>query len=441
MAPEGSYPVPPPPPPPPYYYNIPPDGYNTEWLEDYTSILHVYYGNYTRYSYRGPGIIYVPDLRHSVVDINWTTTAIVTAIRIAQLIDRYIKLPFLWVMSVLGVVSNVVIVLVFKRTGVLEDSCTVILVAQAASDFCFCALTVLSNVSTTYVLIRDFLLVPGFIQPMDGLFIQYNCLSTTYLAFERVVSVMFPFHVKRLITPRRSLCVSVGIFLLCSLLQIPTTIDDAYAAYTHSYIPANGTIEVSPFSRELLQVVGMINFVALRPLSVVLVVAFNATIMIKVNIAKKFKTSNSSATMAKTGSNYTSSAKTDGVTVTSTSSSLSSSSSSKTTATTAKSGPTAGEKKTMTTKETKLTRLMSTVSVMFLVCYSPRIMFTLLNSVGGLMSTDNAVIMVIVGLKILPMLEIANSCLNIIIYFAFSSKFKRELKQLCAPCFKRKKKV
>ena len=147
-----------------------------------------------------------------------------------QYIHRTLELIFnpAWqVISIFGVFSNMMNILVFLKSGV-KDNVTVLLLCLSASDFCFLALispyiaTALIynfNPSWNWKFDRK---ITGFLFYWPAFtFYDFSAYVSVFLGVTRCACVTFPLHFKSVFTKSRTIIIVVALFISTILLRIP----------------------------------------------------------------------------------------------------------------------------------------------------------------------------------------------------------------------------
>lgn len=140
-----------------------------------------------------------------------------------------IAIGFRCVMCVMGMCTNFLNLNTFLKIG-LKETVTISFFALAVSDFLYCTLTSFGLVPSLmsvaernyslYFYLRP-MVIAFFIMCVRRTFSVTSVLITTFLAIQRCLSVVLPFHVKGVFTRSRTFCFMAIIFtfsLICSML-------------------------------------------------------------------------------------------------------------------------------------------------------------------------------------------------------------------------------
>ena len=147
-----------------------------------------------------------------------------------QYIHRTLELIFnpTWqVISIFGVFSNMMNILVFLKSGV-KDNVTVLLLCLSASDFCFLALispyiatALIVNFSPSWNWKFD-INIPLFLFYWPAFaFYDFSAYVSVFLGVTRCACVTFPLHFKSVFTKSGTIIIVVALFISTILLRIP----------------------------------------------------------------------------------------------------------------------------------------------------------------------------------------------------------------------------
>ncbi|CAG5134919.1 unnamed protein product, partial [Candidula unifasciata] len=124
-----------------------------------------------------------------------------------------------------GIVANVLNIVVFLRQG-FNDTVNIGLFGLALSDLC--SLIALEGVCIFWnpMIIRELPVIAQEVQHLiacwpQTCFARITSSITVYITFERCLCVVIPLSVKRVITPRVTTCVVVGIYTTTVVMIIP----------------------------------------------------------------------------------------------------------------------------------------------------------------------------------------------------------------------------
>ncbi|BFZ18883.1 hypothetical protein BsWGS_21922 [Bradybaena similaris] len=135
-----------------------------------------------------------------------------------KLVETYVDLTLCFVISFLGVITNILVIMVFTKQK-FKDSVAVSMTAIAIWDFIKCFGCVLQRLSGP-ISLSDAAAAESWSNISVVAFSYLTCFVTyvsivlaAYVAVERCLCVSMPFKVKWLITPRSS-------FIICSIISV-----------------------------------------------------------------------------------------------------------------------------------------------------------------------------------------------------------------------------
>ncbi|CAG5134803.1 unnamed protein product [Candidula unifasciata] len=312
------------------------------------------------------------------------------------------------VIAVFGIVSNVINVVVYCRQGV-KDSVTVTFIALSLWDF--------GNCFTSLLSIICFIIESHFpIPTVNFLAIQYvyfgytrgftyilSTIVTMHLSIERCICLIVPFKVKEVFTKSRSILINAAIVIFSCACFCPAWATQGLQwEFDGRFNNSRLVLWISINRRDVDVFVDMFNGVVI-PTIAQIVITISAVFMLSaVKTSAKFRlrsTGMSAVNEGQSGTQVAVDSKTDKKPNT--------------------------KDKTMSTKDSKLAKVVIMVAVIFFVCNLP-------------------VLIVAVARALVPKLDIGktynnlyhvayilvydfglvNSSVNIIVYYLVSSKFK-----------------
>lgn len=144
------------------------------------------------------------------------------------LIMIHIVMSAFWViLSLAGLTANFINIRTFLKIG-LDDSVTVSFFALAISDFDVCSIAFVEMITFIIYLFENELQLWFYLPPLISTFFLmcvrriFNITTiviTTFLAIQRCICVIFPFHVKLIFTKTRTIIFLVITFSFCIICQ------------------------------------------------------------------------------------------------------------------------------------------------------------------------------------------------------------------------------
>ena len=326
------------------------------------------------------------------------------------------------IFAVFGMFSNIINIVVFYRQGILSNSSTVSLTMLAVTDCISCFLSIWSIICDCLLIFVDtstwrwdvkHVRIFFASRPIP-LFTMMTCLITAFAAFERVISVTFPFKVKSIFTPKRSLVATLSTFLVMCIIHIPMAFD-----FLPMWVMNPATNETrlkwGIKVHVIIDVFDIVYFyispVFLKIASIVTVVLCNVVIFWKVNLSRNFRKGSAHVT--------------------------------KITAKTEESHENCNSKKMeleindSSSKEMKLMRMITVISCIFTVCYLPNMVYIILYYIVWTAHVDYHFDVDHVAFVIANFFQTINGSTNIIIYYTMSTRFREEI----LLCFKNKNNI
>lgn len=151
---------------------------------------------------------------------------VVDTLRVNFYFDIYVTLILCFVLSSLGMLTNIVNIVIYCKSGV-KDSVTVTFVALSLWEMCYSLLNLLSSICDIIeryfpVANVNFLTVEVLycLYPL-GLFHILANIVTVYLSTERCTCVLIPLKVKGLFTKSRSFYINIVFIILCTACICP----------------------------------------------------------------------------------------------------------------------------------------------------------------------------------------------------------------------------
>ncbi|KAI8742880.1 tachykinin peptides receptor 86C, partial [Biomphalaria glabrata] len=302
---------------------------------------------------------------------------------------------FIFLIAFVGIVSNICNVVIFYKHG-FKDTVNISLFVLAISDLC----SILPLIWTGVLAEPRFL---PYDVPFNGMDVQFlagswphTCFArltswiTTYVMFERCLSIASPFQVKMFLTPRRVLCIHAVIQVLIVAGVVPT-----YCIYSlgWSYDPVYNksllSLQQTDNALEIANVTSVLNSFVSTLCSFVATAMCTSVIIIKLNQKTQWRISTTSVAIVNCALN------------------------------------------TITRKDRKAIKMVVIVSLVFLVTVSPSvilIIITMANEDFNMYGRLRNIFYVAYSFTFL--LEAVNSSFNIIIYYTMNGRYRKTFKEL-----------
>ncbi|CAG5128205.1 unnamed protein product [Candidula unifasciata] len=304
--------------------------------------------------------------------------------------------------SLLGIVTNVINIIVFIKQK-LKDSVNISLLALAIADFlcvvsmfwmCFSCSPIFAMLELPFNAFDITYMTGTWTRLCSNRYFILHVYRTAsfinaFITLERCLCIALPLKVKDIITPQRTMMINAFIFIFMIAIFSPFYYVNRLEWRLH--LPKNKTLLTLVFTEDKVFVETItfpIHSVAMSVLALVCVVVCTIILIIKLNKKSKWRQENA----------------------TSNSTTLDTSS----------------------RKEQKVVKMVTSISVVFIVCYTPStVTFVMMTCYPEFSLTGKFMNTWYVVWSLTVLLETINSSINIFIYFNMSSKFKAVILSMC----------
>ncbi|KAH9495344.1 hypothetical protein Btru_017483 [Bulinus truncatus] len=299
------------------------------------------------------------------------------------------------IIGLLGIVANIINIRIFAKQG-FQDSVNVTLTALAFSD-----LGALISLQMTTLLTNPFVFgAPLSFSPVEVIgmvsfyphsyFIRVSGFITAFAAFERCLCVVLPLKVKKIITCRTAVVVNVSIFLVITL-NLVTPYYYVYFSWTFYPFLNRSVLGVS-YRDGWEAAFGISYFITdlLEPyLTFFLLITFTIILTLKLKTKASWR---KSAT-----------------------------------------GSSSNSKNNLSTKEKRLVVMLTTVSIIFIVCLIPQSAILTAVSIEQELNAKGAYFDVALMIYCFAyLMESICSSVNIIVYYKMSTKYRDTVTEMLA---------
>lgn len=145
---------------------------------------------------------------------------------VLELLEFIIQVIFNSTVCLFGITANLINIVIFIKQG-LDNTINISLLGIALSDLIsLVALAWRIFCLNPYAEKANFTFIPGEIQYLTGgwphlCFTRITCFITLYITAERCICIALPLKVKQIITPARTKCIVISIFLLMFASVVP----------------------------------------------------------------------------------------------------------------------------------------------------------------------------------------------------------------------------
>ncbi|CAL1547608.1 unnamed protein product, partial [Lymnaea stagnalis] len=300
------------------------------------------------------------------------------------------------IVGFLGIIANVINIVVFAKNG-FDDTVNISLTALAVGDIgALVTLQWFNIIVNPWFLRLDLPFLPLEIQSLTAgyphnYFIKCTGFITAFVAFERCLCVYSPLKVRRIITKRVSVAFNTSVFFAIALTMFPVY----YTAYYDWKLDArlNRTVLGIFYAKNINEVLGPSLFLtnSAVPLTAFLVIIVcNVVIGVKLRSKAQWRQTASGAAIANPAT-------------------------------------------AATVREKRLVVMIVTVSVIFIVCFTPSSALLSARAVVSELSINGAFSNInwIVATYALQM-ETVNSSITIVVYYRMSTKYRDTFRLLIA---------
>ncbi|CAL1540402.1 unnamed protein product, partial [Lymnaea stagnalis] len=292
------------------------------------------------------------------------------------------------VIGCLGCLANVINIIVFVKQG-FKDSVNISLFGLAVSDLgslvaivweSVCLNPLFFDSGSAFSTVDIHYLTSAV---PHGIFVRIAWWITTFITFERCLCIAMPLKVKQIITPRRTVYIIVVIFVLTFLGMSPLIMANRIGPV---FVPALNRTQVVRIYREnglFIENLGLMFNISFQFGSFIIDFICTAIIIQQLNVKSKWR--NESAQISGSGA-----------------------------------------KEGLATRDRKVVKMVTLISVIFIACLMPSCVNFLL---GIVLAPDYTIMgrqqnLFLVIWSTIFTLESINSSVNIFVYYNMSSKFK-----------------
>ena len=301
------------------------------------------------------------------------------------------------ILTSFGLLGNGLSLIVLLQKKIRNSTTSIVLIGLAVSDVCF-LVTNMARKSTCIIRQYDKLAADTFnAVSFGGLFYtktafsRVSTLLVVMISVERLIAVAFPLQVRSLVTKTRMIVAVIACYIIpfafCAGLP---------PQYTYTFIRGRPYISQTDFAKENVDSLKIYNeyflVISLRYIPVIVVIILNTLIIILFKRSRRFQTKN-------TGSSERELAR--------------------------------------QREDRKLTRMLLTVAIIFLICLLPGdavLLIAGINTKFSFFGTYHNFFLAISDLSLL--FEIINSSINFIIYMVLNKLFFETYKSLFFGCLK-----
>ncbi|KAK0056195.1 growth hormone secretagogue receptor type 1 [Biomphalaria pfeifferi] len=299
------------------------------------------------------------------------------------------------ILSVFGIFSNIINIIVFCRQG-LNSTVNISFLAMAVSDLCSFVTLLWFNVCVNPLFVNsDVPMDSSEVQHLTGgfphnCFMRITCWITVYITAERCLCIVSPLKVKRIITTKRATLIIVGIYIImiASLLPEYTTMYIGWKEYPEMNRSLLGLIrtkendKVSGLTFLLYAIYILVSFFAL--------IFFTTILVVKLKQKTKWR---EESTFGNKQSN------------------------------------------TISNRDKKTIRMVIMIAAVLIFCYLPSVLLSAAGFiVPGFFDVGQYSNVFFVTWSFAFVLDSINSSVNIILYYTMSSKYRQTLHEIiCKP--------
>uniref|UniRef100_A0A2C9LWD0 G-protein coupled receptors family 1 profile domain-containing protein n=1 Tax=Biomphalaria glabrata TaxID=6526 RepID=A0A2C9LWD0_BIOGL len=306
------------------------------------------------------------------------------------------------VIGLLGLMSNVVTIVVLSRQ--VNESINIVFLGMAISDFCVNILSVWFTVTCSINESNP----PNFpFEPLSFLvmtavipkffFINSTCWLTALVAIMRCLCVVLPFKVGVLFTPRRTAVLTIVVFAFFVFLYSTAYFRNEFVLVFFPEINASLYIMVEYSKGAVIDdTVYYLGFVAMPMVNMFIVICCTLILVIKVKASVNWRN------IAQSGKSFSIEKK---------------------------SVPVTGRESV--TKEGKLTKMVVTITSVFIACNMPNNLVIMARSFEPEFSERGKYQFIFIMIHdVMYILETVNSSVSVLIFYNMSSKFKSEFNRI-----------
>ena len=301
------------------------------------------------------------------------------------------------ILTIFGLLGSGLSLIILLQTKIRNSTTSIVLIGLSISDCCF-LITNMARKSTCIIRQYDKLAADTFnAMSFGGLFYtktafsRVSTLLVVLISFERLIAVAFPLQVRSLITKPRMVAAVIACYIIpfafCAGLP---------PQYTYTFIRGRPYIAQTHFALDNVDSLKIYNeyflVISLRYIPVILVIILNTLIIILFKRSRQFQNKQAGSSEAEVARQQ---------------------------------------------QERKLTRMLLSVALIFLVCLLPGdavLLISGINTKFSFFGTYHNFFLVISDLSLL--FEIINSSINFIIYMVLNKLFYETYKSLFCRCFK-----
>ena len=302
------------------------------------------------------------------------------------------------IFTVFGLVGTSLSLIVLFQPKLRNSTTSIVLIGLAISDSCF-LITNMARKSTCIIRQYDKLMADTFNAMSFGwlfytktAFSRVSTLLVVAISIERLLAVVVPLKVRSLVTKPRMIAAVIACYIIPFVFCVGLP-----PQYTYTFIRGRPYIAQTDFAKDNVDVLKVYNeyflVITLRYIPVVLVIIFNTVIIIMFKKGRKFQN---------------------------------------------KSVANSEREAARLREESKLTRMLLSVALVFLVCLLPGDIVLLISGINAKFSffgTYHNFFLVISDLSL--MFEIINSSVNFIIYMVLNKLFFETYNSLFCRCLNR----
>ncbi|CAG5124275.1 unnamed protein product [Candidula unifasciata] len=299
--------------------------------------------------------------------------------------------------SVFGIVTNIINMIVFYRQG-FRSTTNISFFAMSVSDLCSLVFQLVFNIYFQ-PLCKDICMVVAYLdfQILTGgiphaIFARITCFITVYVTAERYLCVVFPLHIKQMITRKRTAVAMIFIYCFALLCGLPVYVINQVGLKFYpganisllAIVPLQGHEVLNATEYFMHTVSGLVSFLA--------VVVLTSFLMITLNKKSKWrKTAN--ALEEKSGA--------------------------------------------ISTKDRKAIMIVVLVASVLIICYTPATILTIIMGLEPEFSmTGKYNNLYFISWSFVFLLENINASVNIFLYLKMNTKFRREFQVLFCSCIR-----